>query len=104
MLTLGLFEIEDEGTSVSEGKKDHRGNIDKMVNLFGSERQKRAFSASQRNRVDDELLEGVLEPAFSHAQAKVDDMSPLVGLLAGSPPPPSPLLYIVIFLCQSYLL
>ena len=46
--------------------------FDQMVSLFGSERQKRAYSASKRNKVEQEALESALASAVSHAQTAVE--------------------------------
>ena len=40
---------------------------DEMVALFGSERQKRAFAAYKRNKVDSEALETALASAVTEA-------------------------------------
>ena len=40
---------------------------DEMVALFGSERQKRAFAAYKRNKVDSEALDTALASAVSEA-------------------------------------
>ncbi len=56
-------------------KVDTRQSLNQMVSLFGSERQKRAFSAAQKNRLESGILDSALETAFSHAQEEVDKMS-----------------------------
>lgn len=67
---------------MTEDKLDARKSMDQMVSLFGSEKQKRAFSAAQKNKVQSDLLETALEPAFSHAQANVDK-TPVSGECCG---------------------
>lgn len=58
-----------EEISIPEKKVDTSRSINQTVKLFGSERQKRAFSAAQKNRLESDVLKTALEPAFSHAQA-----------------------------------
>ena len=67
----------DDGT-VSEqptpSKADYRKSVDKMVNLFGSEKQKRAFSAAKRNIVDEGELDAALATAVSHIKKEVEEV------------------------------
>ena len=51
-------------------------SLTQTVDLFGSEKQKRAFSAAQRNKVESGALEVALESAFSYAEAGVEKVSP----------------------------
>ena len=50
--------------------------MDQMVNLFGSERQKRAFSAAKRNLVDEGELDAALATAVSHVKKESEDVVP----------------------------
>ena len=43
-----------------------------MVSSFGSERQKRAYAAAKKNRVEASTLETALATAVTHAQTEVD--------------------------------
>ena len=45
-----------------------------MVNLFGSEKQKRAFSAAKRNVVDEGELSAALATAVSHVKKETDSV------------------------------
>ena len=62
---------------------DYRKSVDQMVNLFGSEKQKRAFSAAKRNVVEEGELDAALATAVSHVKKEVEDVVPgmLVTLL-----------------------
>ena len=51
---------------------DYRKSVDQMVNLFGSEKQKRAFSAAKRNVVDEGELDAALATAVSHVKKEVE--------------------------------
>ena len=53
---------------------DYRKSVDQMVNLFGSEKQKRAFSAAKRNIVDEGELDAALATAVSHVKKEVEDV------------------------------
>lgn len=53
---------------------DYRKSVDQMVNLFGSEKQKRAFSAAKRNVVDEGELDAALATAVSHVKKEVEDV------------------------------
>ena len=53
---------------------DYRKSVDQMVNLFGSEKQKRAFSAAKRNVVDEGELDAALATAVSHVKKGVEDV------------------------------
>lgn len=74
----------DMGTSVSDATTveeqtpskplDYRKSVDQMVNLFGSEKQKRAFSAAKRNVVDEGELDAALATAVSHVKKEVEDV------------------------------
>jgi len=56
-----------------EEKDEKQSNVDKLVQLFGSQRQKRALSAAHKNRVDSHTLAGAIAPAFTHAQEKLEE-------------------------------
>ena len=56
-------------------KTDYKKSVDKMVNLFGSEKQKRAFSAAKRNVVDEGELDAALATAVSHIKKEVEDVA-----------------------------
>ena len=62
--------MEDEEEDVSTD--DKQSDVDKLVHLFGSQRQKRALSTAKKNRVDSSTLAEAIEPAFSHAQEKIE--------------------------------
>ena len=64
-------------------KTDYRKSVDKMVNLFGSEKQKRAFSAAKRNVVDEGELDAALATAVSHIKKEVEDVASGMILLYG---------------------
>ena len=49
--------------------------MDQMVNLFGSEKQKRAFSAAKRNLVDEGELDAALATAVSHVKKEVEGVA-----------------------------
>ena len=46
-----------------------------MVNLFGSEKQKRAFSAAKRNLVEEGELDAALATAISHVKKEVEGVA-----------------------------
>ena len=49
-------------------REDYTNTFDKMVQSFGSERAKRAWSTAKRNKIDSTLLDSTLAPAVSHAE------------------------------------
>jgi hypothetical protein len=61
-----------EEKSVPDDELKRRANnqkaADQMVQVFGGEKRKRAFSAAQRNVVETKVLEAALEPAFAKAK------------------------------------
>ena len=65
----------DSDVVPEETKEDLDKSIGQMVSLFGSERQKKAIITRKRNRVGNEQQTGAMEPAFSHAQAQVEEMA-----------------------------
>lgn len=46
-----------------------------MVNLFGSEKQKRAFSAAKRNLVEEGELDAALATAVSHVKKETEGVA-----------------------------
>ena len=76
--TLGKTDVSlDNGTSSEQptpSKADYRKSVDKMVNLFGSEKQKRAFSAAKRNIVDEGELDAALATAVSHIKKEAEEV------------------------------
>lgn len=67
---------EESATDTTPIKPDHRKSIDQMVSMFGSEKQKRAFSAAKRNKVESDVLETALATAVTHAQNEIDKTAP----------------------------
>lgn len=67
-----------EEIDVPQEKVDFQASVNQHVSLFGSERRKRAFSAAQKNKIESDVLESALEPAFSHAEASVEK-APVTG-------------------------
>ena len=58
----------DLGDSEESPVKRERSEVqDEMVELFGSEKKKRAFAAYKRNKVGSEALEAAITGAVSHA-------------------------------------
>ena len=51
---------------------DRRQSLKALVTSFGSERQKRAITASERNRVDPASLDAVLATSVSHARIEAE--------------------------------
>lgn len=51
---------------------DRRQSLKALVTSFGSERQKRAVTAAERNRVDPTSLDAVLTTAVSHARVQAE--------------------------------
>lgn len=77
-----------EEISYPEDEEEKRANalksIDQMVQVFGAEKQKRAYSAAKRNLIETEVLETALEPAFAQAKerAATDGYFPLENFFA----------------------
>ena len=53
-------------------KRDRSEVQNEMVELFGSEKQKRAFAAYKRNKVGGEALEMTIASAVAHAGDSVE--------------------------------
>lgn len=72
--TVGAVDVTSTGSTPTKavGTPTKAEQFDQMVSLFGSERQKRAYSASKRNKVEQEALESALASAVSHAQTAVE--------------------------------
>ena len=70
----GICTVDNEITTPVKNADAGR-SLGQMVSLFGSAKQKRAFSAAQKNKVESDILETALESAFSHAQAAVEKTS-----------------------------
>ncbi len=58
---------------LKEGTDEKESKVDKLVNLFGTQRQKRALSAARKNKVDSDMVAGSISQAFTHAQDNVEE-------------------------------
>ena len=73
-----------EEISYPDDEDEKRANVlksvDQMVQVFGAEKQKRAYSAAKRNLIETGVLETALEPAFAQAKEKTatDGCFPLI--------------------------
>ena len=47
-------------------------SLDHVVSTFGSEKQKKRYSAAKRNRLESESLETALATAVAHVQSEAD--------------------------------
>ena len=56
---------------------------DEMISLFGSEKQKRAYAAYKRNKVDTDVLESALASAVSQAESSQEATPALAGITCG---------------------
>ena len=56
---------------------------DEMISLFGSEKQKRAYAAYKRNRVDTDVLESALASAVSQAESSQEATPAFAGTARG---------------------
>ena len=65
--------METESPEKSERltREEYGETFDKMMSSFGSQRAKKAWSASKRNKVDSHILDTSLTPAISHAEEEV---------------------------------
>ena len=52
-------------------KEDYSSTHDIMVQSFGSERAKRAWSAAKRNKFDSSVLDSTLASALSYAEEEI---------------------------------
>ena len=70
----GKTDIDDAASAEQQtpSKLDYRKSMDQMVNLFGSEKQKRAVSAAKRNLVDEGELDAALATAVSHVKKETE--------------------------------
>lgn len=87
VVAIGTVEAQvEEEISVPEDEEEKyvsiRKSVDQMVQVFGSEKRKRAYSAAQRNMVETGVLETALEPAFSLAQANIEKTPSAAGYSA----------------------
>lgn len=75
LLTLTPYIPENcqlEPTEVTPTKVDRRQSLKALVSSFGSEKQKRAVTAAERNRVDPASLDAVLATAVTHARGEAE--------------------------------
>lgn len=71
---MGVSDATTSEEQIPSKALDYRKSVDQMVNLFGSEKQKRAFSAAKRNIVDEGELDAALATAVSHVKKEVEDV------------------------------
>ncbi len=62
--------IEDANVETTPARS--KMSLDNMVSTFGSEKQKKKFSAAKRNRIEIDTLETALETAVVHVQNEVE--------------------------------
>lgn len=71
----GITDVEEEEKDLTTDKEVDAGNsVSQMVELFGSAKQKRAFTAAQKNKIESNVLETALESAVAHAETKLDEI------------------------------
>ncbi len=52
-------------------REDYTSTHDKMVQSFGSERAKKAWSAAKRNKIDSSVLDSTLLTALDYAEEEM---------------------------------
>lgn len=73
--STGKTDTDISEVSPAAERIDQRETVDRMVSSFGSERQKRAYAAAKRNKIESDALESALATAVTHAHTEVERAS-----------------------------